>query len=141
MLKLQNCKKFIFVNVISIVKNSVNTVVVTLEEKRTLTVGKYLFEFIHDQTKTKCYCVGVNLSSYTGRYDKFAITDTASPIALSGQVNLKKGFGKYNIYEQTSSTNLDPTGLSVVESGKYLVTDTLATDYTHSVTTTEYVYE
>ena len=49
-------------------------------------------------------------------------------------------FGKYYIYEQASSTSLDPTGKTLVEEGKYLVTTTLPTEYSHTQTINEYVY-
>lgn len=126
---------------ISIVKNSANTVVLTLEEKRTITVGKYLFQFVHDQTGDISYCVATDTSTYAERYNKFTITETASPTPTSGQVELSAGFGKYYIYEQASSTNLNPSGLTLVEQGKYLVTTTLPTDYSHVPTLTEVVYE
>lgn len=127
---------------ISIVKNSANTVVVTLDEKTTLTgTIHYLFEFTNDQTGEVKYCIPTELSNYTYRYNKFTITEQASnPVPASGQVTLQTGFGKYTIYEQASASSTDPTGKTVVETGKYLVTTTLPTEYEHTQTINEYVY-
>jgi hypothetical protein len=61
-------------------------------------------------------------------------------VAASGQVRLQTGFGKYYVYEQTSASSIDPTGKTCVEQGKYLVTDTLPTEYEHTQTINEYVY-
>lgn len=127
---------------IVIEKNQANVVVVTLEEKRTITNAKYLFVFTNDQSVSDIsYCIPTDTSLYPERYNKFSITDTPSPAALSGQVNLKPGFHKYFIYEQASSTNLDPAGLTLVEQGKALCIGTLPTEHTHTVTLTEKVYE
>jgi len=126
---------------LSIVKASANTIVVTLAEKTTLTgTVYYLWKFVNDQDGSIDYCIATDLSSYTYRYNKFTITEQANPTSLSGQVSLQTGFGKYYIYEQASSTSLDPTGKTLVEQGKYLVTTTLPTEYNHTVTTNEYVY-
>jgi len=126
---------------LSIVKSSANTIVVTLAEKTTLTgTVYYLWKFVNDQDGSIDYCIATDLSLYTYRYNQFTITDQASPAPLSGQVSLQTGFGKYYVYEQASSTSLDPTGKTLVEEGKYLVTTTLPTTYSHTVTENEYVY-
>lgn len=125
---------------IVITKNSANTVVVTLEEKRTITSAYYLFKFAHDQSSSISYCIPTDTSAYTERYNKFTITDQANPAPLSGQVNLNTGFYHYYIYEQASSTNLDPTGLTLVEQGKALCITTLPTEYSHTASLTEVVY-
>lgn len=126
---------------LSIVKASANTIVVTLEEKTTLTgVVYYLWKFVNDQDGSIDYCIATDTSSYGYRYNKFTITEQANPTPLSGQVSLQLGFGKYYVYEQASSTNLNPAGLTLVEQGKYLVTTTLPTTYSHSIIENEYVY-
>lgn len=96
-------------------KNSSNEVLPTLYELTTLSPVYYLFEFENDQTKEKYYCIPTELSTELLRYNKFNIVDTASPVALNGQVNLPVGNYTYRVYEQSSSTNLDPTGLNQVE--------------------------
>ena len=103
---------------IAINKSSSNEVVVTVKEKSLLTSPSYLFEFINDSSQaTKKYCIGVETSTAWEDRSKFTITETATPNPLLGQVTLIKGDYHYNIYEQASSTNLDPTGLTNVEEG------------------------
>lgn len=141
MMLLHKSNFIIFTIMLSFVKTSSNTIVVTLAEKTTLTgTVYYLWKFVNDQDGSIDYCIATDLSLYTYRYNKFTITDQANPTPLSGQVSLQTGFGKYYVYEQASSTNLDPTGLTQVEEGKYLVTTTLPTEYSHTQTINEYVY-
>lgn len=126
---------------LSIVKAQANIIVVTLEEKTTITpTVHYLWKFVNDQDGSIDYCIATDTSLYDYRYNQFSIVETANPTPLSGEVSLQLGFGKYYVYEQVSSTNLDPTGLTLVEQGKYLVTTTLPTEYSHTVTENTVVY-
>jgi hypothetical protein len=97
-----------------------NIVVLTLAEKTTIANPKYLFEFINNQTQQTYYCIATDSSLYPCRYNQFTITvQTTTPNPLLGQINIPLGDEyTYNIYQQTSSTNLDPTlSMGVVESG------------------------
>lgn len=88
--------------------------VVTLNEKRTLTDGYYLFLFTHyttKQTVTKIFAFAEDESDSTDRYNKFLV-NTATTF-----LNKPVGMWQYNVYEQASSSNTDPTGLTKVESG------------------------
>ena len=114
-------------------KNTTNTIAPTLYEKTTLSPVYYLLEFENKQTKEKSYCIPTELSTELQRYNKFIITDTSSPVPLNGEVNLKEGDYTYTFYEQSSSTNLDPTGLTSVEEMECHVKDST------SFANTEYV--
>ena len=96
-----------------------NVVVLTLSEKITISSPNFLFEFINNQTQIKYYCISSDLSLYPERYNKFnIIVKTTTPSPLVGEINIPLGDEyTYNVYEQSSSTNLDPTGLTVVENG------------------------
>lgn len=88
-------------------------VVVTLNEKRTLSSGYYLFYFEHittRQTATKVFNFSEDESSYITRYNKFTIN--------TGTVFSGKPTGEwlYRVYESSTSTT-DPTGLTQVEYG------------------------
>jgi len=77
----------------------------------------YLFEFIKDDNKSKTYCIGVDFSTNKVKHNLCTIDEGSTTIPLSSQVNLAEGFYILNIYEQANgSTNLDPTGLTKVES-------------------------
>jgi hypothetical protein len=94
---------------IKITRNSNNTVVLTLTEKATLTAPVYLFRFINDMQKTEKTFIAADLSSYPNRYNQFLITETSgSEVLTSGTVTLSPaGFWHYEIYEQSSSSNLN----------------------------------
>lgn len=93
---------------------SSENITVTLNEKRTLTNPYYLFVFTHILTKNvvnKIYSYLEDDSSYQDRYNQFEInTDTV----FAGQ---PIGQWRYDVYEQVSSTNTDPIGLTEVEKG------------------------
>ena len=101
--------------------NTTKLVILTLTEKVTLTNPKFLFEFINNESHVKYYCISANLSAYKERYDSFNLQLTSSPNNLIGQLNLPVGEYDYNVYEQASTTNLNPSGLTKLENGKCIV--------------------
>ena len=109
---------------------------VTVTELTTLTNPEYLFEFIEEQTDDKVYSILADVSTATTRFNDFSITDG---VDLTFPID---GFYTYNIYEQVNgSGNLNPTGLTLVETGRahvYIV-DATRTEYT--ATETNSVYE
>lgn len=88
-------------------------ITVTLNEKRTLDAGYYLFRFTHILTKnvvTKIYNFSEDISPSQERYNEFDITtDTVFSGSPIGQ-------WIYKVYEQASSTNTEE-GDSLVERG------------------------
>lgn len=89
-------------------------ITVTLNEKRTLDAGYYLFRFTHILTKnvvTKIYNFSEDISPSQERYNEFDIT---TDTVFSGQ---PIGQWIYKVYEQVSSTNTDEAGLTLVERG------------------------
>ena len=106
---------------IRIVKASSNIVPLTLKEKTTLSNVVYLFEFTSDMSGTVKTFIAQDTSAYKDRYNRFTIVEKASnPNNLVGEVTLKeKGFHSYVIYQQTSTTNLNPASAgAIVEIGK-----------------------
>lgn len=93
-------------------KGTDGEIVVTLNEKRTLTDGYYLFVFenitTRDQYK-KVFAFSEDESSYTTRYNQFTILSSVFNLALPGEYS-------YTVYESPTSTT-DPTGLTEVERG------------------------
>lgn len=129
---------------IQITKNATNNIALTLTEKSTLTSPDYLFVFQSDETRDSYEFIAADTSSYTDRYNLFAIVETSTnPDPLSGEIELPLvGFYTYTIYEQNSSTNLDPANATgVVEVGKVQVVDTPSSDSEYSNTNNiNYVY-
>lgn len=91
--------------------NSINNIAcLTLSEKTTIENAYYLFELINDQTKEVLRVVLTDTSGNKERINLFNLSFTLN----------KKGFYKYNVYEQASSTNVIPNGLKLVDNGKLL---------------------
>lgn len=94
--------------------NTAQRLIVTLNEKRTLSSGYYLFVFTHFTTGdiiNKIYNFSEDNSSYQSRYNDFDINTQS--LFGSSQV----GQWRYDVYEQASSSNTNVTGLTKVESG------------------------
>jgi len=120
---------------IKLEKNTVNTnIALTLTEKVTITNPVFLFEFTNDMTMTSYYVICADTSTETQRYNLFSLTEGGAD-PTNGNVTMGlEGFYKYNIYEQaTGSTNLDPTGLTLVENGKMRLGGTTQTFTKHSI--------
>lgn len=112
-------------------RSSSNVLVFTLTEKVTLASPYFLFELKCTQNGQLKYFIAANTSSYTYRYDQFTVTEVASgaEVLTSGQVNLPYvGEYQYRIWEQSSSTNLDPANVTtLLETGLIRVIETPAT--------------
>lgn len=106
----------------------------TLAEKTTIANPTYLFSLTHRLTNNAYNFILADTSSYPTRYNEFEITEGTT-------VTLDAGEYEYEIYAQTSPTNLDPTlANELVEEGIVKVDfDVTRTQY--SVTLNEKIYE
>ncbi len=99
---------------IHLTKGQTNTIILTLTEKQLLSNPNYLFVFTNRSTNNVIKFVVLNasdLSLYKDRYNEFSIvTNTSFSSALEGQYT-------YEVYEQASSSNTNPTGLNKLETG------------------------
>ena len=112
-------------------QNTVNNVVLTLNELTTIDTPYYLFQFISDDTNNHKIFTGIDISINKNRFNEFNIELTASSEdLLNSVVKLPlKGFYKYNVYSQVSSTNLDLNNITeLVETGKVYVDDTATSE-------------
>ncbi len=124
-------------------KNATTNFVATLYELSQLTNPNYLFEFESDQTKVKYYTIISDISTNKPRYNEFNFIEGSNDPTNGSLVLGSAGFYNYKVYEQASSSNLDPTGLNKVEEGKLkLIDSTYQPSFTqHSVSpTTNVVY-
>lgn len=131
---------------ILLTKSTNNTnVSLTLKEKTTLYPVYYLFEFENDQTKVKYYQIFTDVSTVTYNqrvWNVFNIEVVNSGSGANKIILGNTGTYRYNIYEQSSSSNLDPTGLTVVERGKMRLRDTESSQYiAHEITHTYVAHE
>ena len=123
---------------INIVKNSANLLALTLTERGTATY--YLFKFQSDNTEDVTYCVATDSSAYPDRFNKFTITEQASPNNLNAEVEMTtEGQWRYFVYANSSSSNLDPTGLLELESGIVKVTGTTTPTTSYSGGNSNYI--
>lgn len=100
-------------------------IIVTLNEKRTLANGYYLFVFTNFTTRdivNKIFNFSEDDSEYPDRYNQFEIaTATLFDSFSTGQ-------WVYEVYEQESSSNTSVTGLNKVEMGVMVLNP--ATEFT-----------
>ena len=73
----------------------------TLTEKVTISNPKFLFSVTHRQTMKEYNFLLTDVSAFKERYNKFSINENT--------YNFFEGEYMYEVYAQTSSTNLDPT--------------------------------
>ena len=117
-------------------RNGSSPLIVTVTELTTIASPKYLFEFIHEQSFKSYVCILTNVSIATLRYDEFLLIDG---VDLNFDYN---GSYVYNIYQQTSSVNLNPTlSQGIVETGRAEVVEAaIANNFYESPITFE-IYE
>ena len=111
---------------ITITRGTINTIILTLTEKASIGNPVFLFVFSSDQARQAYSCIAADQSEFTYRYNEFLITETASPNPLTGEVSLPSpGDYHYAVYQQTSTSNLDPTlADGLLETGKLIVSTT-----------------
>jgi hypothetical protein len=119
--------------VIRLTKGETQNIILTLTEKQLLTSPNYLFIFENRSTNTDIKFVKLNntdISAYKERYNEFSIVvNSYFNTSLNGQYS-------YSIYEQTSTTNTDTTGLNLLESGIMELTGTTISFTEYETTST-----
>lgn len=99
---------------IQLTKGQTQFVYLTLTEKQTISSPNYLFTFKNRSTNTEVKFVllyAADVSLFKERYNKFSIK-------VDKYFSSKpRGQWTYEIYQQTSSSNTDVTGLTLLESG------------------------
>lgn len=122
-----------------ITRGATNTVVFTLTERVTLSSPYFLVRVKSRRTnEVKRFILNTNTGD-TSRYDKFTIIESNTENLTNSTVTLTNGDWWYDIYEQTSSTNLDENvATTLLESGILRVLDTADT-YITSDTSETYV--
>jgi hypothetical protein len=92
--------------------------IVTLNESTTIANPYYLFVFTNVSTKVE-YKIIVNSASDTSSYPERVNIYTFNTITLFATA--QAGQYSYEVYEQSSSSNTNPSGLNLVECGKMLL--------------------
>jgi hypothetical protein len=111
---------------IVVTKGVQKDIYVTLNESITLSNPYFLLVFTNISTKDILTFVvnsADDKSSYPERVNQFELN-------IDSFDDVKTGQWRYDIYEQLSSTNHNPTGLNLLETGKMLLKDSNeVTDY------------
>lgn len=119
---------------IHLTKGQTNSIILTLTEKQLLTNPNYLFVFTNRSSNLQVKFVklyATDTSLYKDRYNEFSIvTNTYFGSSLNGQYI-------YSIYEQASTSNTNPAGLNLLETG-ILELDGTGISYTQYSTTDTY---
>jgi hypothetical protein len=125
--------------VILINKNSTNTSPpLTLSERTSITNATYLFEVTSNASNEVVYFIAADTSNNPERYNEFQFIESSTPDLLNGTFTLElTGFYTWKVYEQASTTNLDPTGLTEIDRGILEVKDTVTPDVIYTGTQTE----
>ena len=111
---------------LTINKDSENTLIFTLTEKSALLSPNYLFNFISDVENEQVLFNMTDQSGYPRRFNEFILTEVNGTISpedpSNGEVTLNYGWGTYEVYESVSPTLViaNTTG-RVLEKGKYFV--------------------
>lgn len=113
---------------IYLTKGATNQVYLTLKEKQTLSAPNYLFVFTHRGSNIEVKFVLLNnqdTSPFKDRYNQFSIvTNTHFGTQDSGE-------WEYQIYEQTSPTNTNPSlATGIVETGIMRLSESTSFTYT-----------
>lgn len=119
---------------IQLTKGVTQFIYLTLTEKQTIASPNYLFVFKNRSTNFEVKFVllyAADVSSFKERYNKFSL-------------NVDKYFSSkprgqyiYSVYQQTSTSNTDPSGLTELESGIMWLNDAESV-YTEYRTTDTY---
>jgi hypothetical protein len=122
---------------IYLTKGQTNQIVLTLKEKQTLPSPNYLFRFVHRALNTEARFVVLNTadtSAYKDRFNQFSL------VTNNYFSDKESGEWEYYIYEQNSSSNVDPafaTGL--LETGIMRLTDDTSFSYTKYQTSNTFI--
>ena len=113
---------------IYLTKGATSQIILTLKEKQTLSAPNYLFVFTHRGSNIEVKFVILNAadtSAFKDRFNQFSIvTNTYFGTQDSGE-------WEYQIYEQTSTTNTNPSlATGIVETGIMRLSESTSFTYT-----------
>lgn len=116
---------------IQLTKGLTQNIILTLTEKATTASPIFLFVFTNRSSNEEIKFIKLNnqdISLYQERYDKFTIVvDDYFSNSLAGQYT-------YNVYQNSSTTNLNPNGLVLLENGIMELIDSPSIEYKQHTT-------
>jgi hypothetical protein len=117
---------------ITINKGQANEVVLTLNEKLTISNASFVFVFTNDITGASVTFTADDTSTAIERYNQFTITESSSQDVYNGTITLvNQGNWSYKVYETPTASPIDLSDLGAeLESGKVNVIGTSSVTYT-----------
>ena len=116
---------------IHLTKGTIQNIILTLTEKATTAYPIFLFVFTNRSSNEEVKFIKANeldTSPYIERYDKFTIMiNEYFAFSLEGQYT-------YNVYQNPNLTNLDTTGLVLLENGIMELSGLPPMEYTQHTT-------
>lgn len=109
------------------VKGTTSVMICTLAEKQTIENANYLMVFTSRATNDQVKFVVINnfdQSTNKERWNEFNI------VVNTYFANYGESWWKYEIYEQTSTTNTNPAGLGLLETGLMFLDDNTNMSFT-----------
>lgn len=116
---------------ITINKGQANEVVLTLNEKLTITNASFVFVFTNDITGASVTFTATDTSTSIERYNQFTITENVVQDFYNGTISLdNQGSWTYKVYETPTASPIDLDDLGAeLESGKVNVIGTSSVTY------------
>lgn len=126
-----------------------NTIILTLNEAKTLVNPEYVLVLKEKHNKTQVACIlGEDLSEYPERFNKFTLTITEDPDHTDAEVSLKDLTHWYWVFEMEDASEFDFDNIATldidelegeVERGvcQYITTPTSHTSYKDRAASTE----
>lgn len=114
---------------IYLIKDTINPVVLTLNELSTITSPYYLFEFIYEANLTPepIYYTTNDETLAPNRYNLFNIEESSTGSTSGGTsvaLSLMSGQYTYNVYQSSASTlSVSATTGGIIETGRMVVAD------------------
>jgi len=130
--------------VIHLARDTANSeVILTLNEKTTLAVPVFLIFFTNNVTQQTNSAIITDVSGFKARFNEFTITESETQDRVNGTLTLRPdGFWTYQVYEQSSASNLDPDlATTLVETGRANVTSVRSAKSTHTKSTIKPAHE
>lgn len=122
-------------------KATANTnLILTLKENTTLSNPYYLFVFSRGGNDYPVISADLATTAQKERFNKFTITEGSSDPTNGSLILGTPGVYELTVYEQSSSTNLDPDNATgVVERMQARVIDSETSNYIEHVINTSYI--
>lgn len=129
---------------IIIQKATSNDFTLSVEEKKTLASPTYLIGFTSDSTNVEYTVIPTVVATYGAGVGndrtEFRITEGSNDQANGSVLLGNTGLYHYIVYEQSSTTNIDPDNATgIVERGIMRLIDSETSDYVEHVITETYV--